>query len=316
VKVVAQRSNSMVDSRSKQICPECGSDRLLMDYNVAEMVCKSCGLVISDEVTDKGPEWRAFNKEQADKRRRVGDPVTFTMHDKGLSTTIDYRNKDAHGRTVPVDRRAQLYRMRKWQRRSRVSDSLERNLAIALSTMSKTCSTLRLPKSILETASIIYRKALERRLIRGRSIQGVAAASIYMACRKCTVARTLDEIAYVMGIDKKVVGRCYRFMVKELREDVPLSSPAYYVSRLANHLGITGHAETIAINLLNTAKQEMLTHGKAPIGIAAAAMYIASITVNDPRTQREIAEVVGITEVTIRNRYKDLVKNLDILISV
>ena len=299
-----------------RLCPECGSDHLVMDYEVAEMVCKSCGLVLSDEMTDKGPEWRAFDKEQVDKRRRVGDPVTFTIHDKGLSTTIDARNKDAYGKTVPYERRAQIHRMRKWQRRSRVSDTLERNLAIALSSMSKTCSTIRLPKSILETASIIYRKALERRLIRGRSIQGVAAASIYMACRKCEVARTLDEIAYAMSIDKKVVGRCYRFMVKELREVVPLSSPSYYVSRLSNHLGISGRAETIAINILNTAKKEMLTHGKAPLGIAAASMYIASIIVNDPRTQREIAEVVGITEVTIRNRYKDLVKNLDITIKI
>jgi transcription initiation factor TFIIB len=200
--------------------------------------------------------------------------------------------------------------MRKWQKRIRVSDATERNLASALSSMSKICSSLSLPKNILETASVIYRKAVKKKLIRGRSIIGVVAASIYMACRKCGLARTLDEIASASGMDKKDVGRSYRFIIKELSEFVPPSPPSYYISRFVNHLELTGGVETIALHILTAAKKTRLTSGRGPLGMAAAATYIASNIVNDRRTQREVAEVAGVTEVTIRNRYKELVKNL------
>jgi transcription initiation factor TFIIB len=275
-----------------------------------------CGFVVDEKIASTGPEWRAFDAEQREKRTRVGTPMTFTIHDKGLSTTIGWRNRDIYGKNVSSSQRAQVYRLRKWQRRVRVSDAIERNLAFALSELSKMSSALNLPKNILETASIIYRRAVKKRLIRGRSIQGVTAAAIYMACRQCGVARTLDEIAHFSVINKKEIGRSYRFMVKELETFVPPSSPAYYISRFSNKLGLAGKAETIALRILDTAKKMRLTSGRGPLGIAAAATYIASALADDRRTQREIAEQANVTEVTIRNRYKELIENLEITIKL
>ena len=178
-----------------QSCPECGSTRLMRDYECAEIVCMDCGFVVAAKIADRGPEWRAFDDEQRSKRTRVGAPLTYTIHDKGLSTTIDWHDRDIYGKSLSPGQKAQVYRLRKWQRRIRVSDATERNLAFALSEITKISNNLNLPKNILETASVIYRKAVKERLIRGRSIQGVTSAAIYLACRQCALPRTLDEIA-------------------------------------------------------------------------------------------------------------------------
>ena len=180
-----------------QSCPECGSTRLMRDYECAEIVCMDCGFVVAAKIADRGPEWRAFDDEQRSKRTRVGAPLTYTIHDKGLSTTIDWHDRDIYGKSLSPGQKAQVYRLRKWQRRIRVSDATERNLAFALSEITKISNNLNLPKNILETASVIYRKAVKERLIRGRSIQGVTSAAIYLACRQCALPRTLDEIAQV-----------------------------------------------------------------------------------------------------------------------
>jgi len=299
-----------------QRCPECGSTRVMRDHEYAEIVCMDCGFVIAAKLTDRGPEWRAFDQEQRDKRTRVGAPLTFTIHDKGLSTMIDWHDRDIYGRRLSPAQKAQVYRLRKWQRRIRVSDATERNLAFALSEISKIANTLNLPKSILETASVIYRKAVKEHLIRGRSIQGVTAAALYMACRQCRLARTLDEIAEASAIDKKEVGRSYRFLVKELNYFVPSLKPTHYITKFCNQLAMQGKNEEIAHKTLTVAKNLKLTSGRGPTGIAAAASYVASVLTGERKTQREIAEIAQVTEVTIRNRYKELVERLWFLISL
>ena len=297
-------------------CPECGSTRLMRDYECAEIVCMNCGFVVAAKLADRGPEWRAFNDEQRAKRARVGAPLTFTIHDKGLSTTIDWHDRDIYGKRLSPGQKAQIYRLRKWQRRIRVSDATERNLAFALSEISKIANNLSLPKNILETASVIYRKAVKERLIRGRSIQGVTAAAIYVACRQCGLARTLDEIAQASNINKKEVGRSYRFLVKELGYFIPPMKPRQYVTKFSNQLTMQGKAEEIAHKILASAKELRLTSGRGPTGIAAAASYIASVLTGERKTQREIAEIAQVTEVTIRNRYKELVERLQFIISL
>jgi transcription initiation factor TFIIB len=206
----------------------------MRDYECAEIVCMSCGFVVAAKLTDRGPEWRAFDTEQREKRTRVGAPLTFTIHDKGLSTMIDWHDRDIYGKRLSPGQKAQIYRLRKWQRRIRVSDATERNLAFALSEISKISNALNLPKNILETASVIYRKAVKERLIRGRSIQGVTAAAIYVACRQCGLARTLEEIAQASSTNKKEVGRSYRFLVKELDYFIPPLKPSQYVTKFSN----------------------------------------------------------------------------------
>ncbi len=293
-----------------RLCPECGGSRLMRDYDAAEIVCTNCGCVIVEKLTDSRPEWRAFDDEQKAKRTRVGAPLTYTIHDKGLSTIIDWRDKQAVSKKLTPTQRMELYKLRKWQRRVRVSDATERNLAVALSELSKLSSSLNLPKNILETASVIYRKAIRKRLIRGRSIHNVTAAAIYMSCRQCGVPRTLDEIATASSLNKKDIGRSYRFMVRELETFVPPSTSRHYAARFSNKLIISGKAEAIAIRILETAKQMKLTSGRGPTGIAAAATYIATVLTNERKTQREIAEIANVTEVTIRNRYKELLDRL------
>ncbi len=299
-----------------QQCPECGSTRLMRDYECAEIVCMQCGFVIATKLTDRGPEWRAFDDEQRAKRTRVGAPLTFTIHDKGLSTMIDWHDRDIYGKRLSPGQKAQIYRLRKWQRRIRVSDATERNLAFALSEISKIANGLNLPKNILETASVIYRKAVKERLIRGRSIQGVTAAAIYVACRQCGLARTLEEIAQASNIHKKEVGRSYRFLIKELDYFIPPLKPSQYVTKFSNQLTMQGKVEDIAHKILSTAKELKLTSGRGPTGIAAAASYIASVLTGERKTQREIAEIAQVTEVTIRNRYKELVERLMFVITL
>jgi len=295
-----------------EVCPECGSPRLIRDYKRGEFICQDCGLVIEETYIDSGPEWRAFDSEQKEKRARVGAPITYTIHDKGLSTIIDWCNKDYYGKSISIRNRAQLFRLRKWQRRIRISNATERNLAFALSELDRLASALGLPKSIRETASVIYRKAVEKNLIRGRSIEGVVAAALYAACRQAGVPRTLDEIATYSRVDRKEVGRTYRFIARELGLKLMPTSPTDYIPRFCTALGLDGEVQRKAIEIIKKAEEKELTSGRGPTGVAAAAIYIASILCGKRRTQREVAEVAGVTEVTIRNRYKELAEKLGI----
>jgi transcription initiation factor TFIIB len=295
-------------------CPECGSNRLIKDKECAEIVCKACGYVIVAKLRDQGPEWRAFDAEQRAKRARAGAPSTFTIHDKGLSTTIDWRDRDVHGQRLPQGQKAQIYRLRKWQRRIRVSNATERNLAFALSEISKIANNLNLPRNVLETASVIYRKAVKQRLIRGRTIQGVTAGAIYVACRQCGVARTLEDISQASPMSKKEVGRSYRFLIKKLHFFIRPVKAGQYITKFCNQLTMQGKVEEIAHRILFVAKKLKLTSGRGPTGMAAATSYIASVLTGERKTQREIAEIAQVTEVTIRNRYKELVERLQFTI--
>ncbi len=293
-------------------CPECGSANLAYDETRGELVCQECGLVIDEGIIDQGPEWRAFDLEQGQKRARTGAPMTYTIHDKGLSTTIGWKNKDSYGRTIPTKNRAQLYRLRKWQRRIRVSNATERNLAYALSELDRMASGMGLPRNVRETAAVIYRKAVNKNLIRGRSIEGVVAASLYAACRQNGVPRTLDEIANASHVTRKEIGRTYRFMTRELKLRLMPTRPQDYVSRFCSELKLSGAVQSRAMDILKDATDKELTSGRGPTGVAAAAIYVASILGNERRTQREVADVAGVTEVTIRNRYKELTDKLSI----
>lgn len=297
-------------------CPSCGSTSVVRDYQRGSAVCGNCGRVIKDDIKDRGPEWRAFSQEQREQRSRGGAPMTYTIHDKGLSTKIDWRNRDGRGKSLSPKRRSQIYRLRKWQRRARVSNADERNLAYALSELDRMSSRLGLPKNVRETASVIYRGAVDEHLIRGRSIEGVSSAALYAGCRKCQVPRTLEEISEASRVDKKEISRSYRFISRELDIHLEPTNPVSYVSRFGSELGISGEARTKAIELIKKAQEERLTSGRGPTGIAAAAIYIASIMAGERRTQREVAEVAHVTEVTVRNRYKELAEKLDLDVSI
>jgi transcription initiation factor TFIIB len=302
---------SKLNSLSVERCSECGSSLLLRDTEKSEIVCRNCGFVIKANLTDRGPEWRAFTPEERKQKVRVGAPQTYTLHDKGLSTKIDWR--DIIG--FSPEKRAQLHRIRKWQQRSRVSSSVEKNLAIALSEISRISDTLNLPKNIVESSAITYRKAVNEGLVRGRSIKGIATAATYLACRQNKLVRTVTELSEVSGIDKKEIASNYRLLVRKLRIFVPPVKPNQHITKLSNQMGLDGKTEGIAHKILIGAKKQKLTCGRGAKGIAAAACYIASIIAGDYRTQREFAEVADLTEVTIRNRYREMMRRLKIIIS-
>ncbi|MEE9564347.1 MAG: transcription initiation factor IIB [Candidatus Hydrothermarchaeaceae archaeon] len=297
-------------------CPECNSKSLARDYERAEMICNTCGLVIDEKIMDLGPEWRAFDNEQRVKRSRAGAPMTYTIHDKGLSTVIDWRDKDCYGKDISPRKRAQIYRLRKWQQRIRVSNATERNLAFALTELERVASRMTLPRNVRETAAVVYRKAVEKGLIRGRSIEGVAASSLYAACRQCNVPRTLDEIADASKLNRKEIGRTYRFVSRELGISLKPTTPIDYVPRFGSELGLSGEVQSKAVEILKKAMEKELTSGRGPTGVSAASIYIASVLLGERRTQREVADVAGVTEVTIRNRYKELAEKLDIEITI
>jgi transcription initiation factor TFIIB len=291
-------------------CPECGSSNLVHDYDTGETVCGDCGLVLYEQMMDKGPEWRAFTQEEKASRSRVGVPTSYSVHDKGLSTAISQVDRDAFGRKLPLSTRLQMWRLRKWQIRSRVHSSIDRNLAQAMAELDRLSDKVYIPPPIKEKAAVTYRKALDKGLVRGRSIAAIAAAALYAACRGSGTPRTLREIAEASLVDKKDVARCYRLLLRELDVHMPIADPLTYVSKIAERTGISGRTQGVAIQILREARNKRAAAGKDPMGLAAAALYIACLQNNEKKTQKDIAEAAGVTEVTVRNRYKTLKKQL------
>jgi len=292
-------------------CPQCGSDKLIYDPIRGEVICPVCGYVISEREIDEGPEWRAFDSEERDKRSRVGAPITRYTPDS-LATDIDWRSKDAAGRELGLRKKVEMFRLRRWHVRARVQSSLERNLSQAQQELDRLGAQLGLPKRALERAREIYRRALEIGLVRGRSIESVIAAAIYAACREMKIPRTLDEIARYTRAGRKDVARCYRLLLRETTLKVPLPSALDFAPRIGNILKLSATTIRDSIDILKKAQQLGITAGKDPAGLAAAAVYIAALRRGEVRTQKEVARAAQVTEVTVRNRYKELVKKLKI----
>jgi len=288
-------------------CPEC-SGNVITDEEHGETVCEECGLVIEEDSVDRGPEWRAFDAAEKDQKSRVGAPTTNMMHDKGLSTNIGWQNKDAYGNQLSGRQREKMQRLRTWNERFRTRDSKERNLKQALGEIDRMASALGLPDNVRETASVIYRRALDEDLLPGRSIEGVATSSLYAAARQAGTPRSLDEITNVSRVEKDEIARTYRYVVRELKLEIQPADPESYVPRFASDLDLSDESERRARQLLQTAKQEGVHSGKSPVGLAAAAVYAASLLTNEKVTQSEVSEVANISEVTIRNRYHELLE--------
>ncbi|QDX39602.1 transcription initiation factor IIB family protein [Salarchaeum sp. JOR-1] len=292
-------------------CPECGG-KLVNDEEHGETVCAECGLVIEEDGIDRGPEWRAFDSAEKDEKSRVGAPTTNMMHDKGLSTNIGWQDKDAYGNSLSSRQRQKMQRLRTWNERFRTRNSKERNLKQALGEIERMSSALGLPKEVRETASVIYRRALDEDLLPGRSIEGVATASVYAAARQMQTPRSIDEVATVSRIDEMEFKRTYRYIVRELSLEVAPADPASYVPRFASDLDLSDEVERRARELLSNAQEQGVTSGKSPVGLAAAAIYAASLLVNQKVTQSEVSEVTDVSEVTIRNRYQELLEATDV----
>lgn len=291
---------------------KCPPDKIIYDEFRGEYICTETGEVVEDKVIDQGPEWRAFTPEEREKRSRTGSPLSPTIHDGGLSTMIDWRDRDASGKKLEMKRRLEVMRWRKWQIRTRIQNSIDRNITQAAGELERIADQLGLPRAVKERAATIYRQAVEKGVVRGRAVESVVAAALYAACRIFRIPRTLDEIAQYTKTSKKEVARCYRLLVRELNVRIPIADPIDFVPRIAAALGLSGKVIRKAMEILEEAKKRGLTAGKDPAGLAAAAVYTAAQLYDERRTQKDVARVAGVTEVTVRNRYKELIQYLRI----
>jgi len=299
--------NTMINNPK---CPSCGNKKLVADQDTGELCCGRCGLVVTDKIADTGAEWRSFANDESN-RTRVGAGTSLTMHDMGLSTIIGAVNKDATGKPLSASMKSSIERLRTWDSRSQAHSSADRNLRHALNEMDKLKDKLALTNAVIEKAAYIYRKAMEKKLVRGRSIHGLVAACLYASCRNTETPRTLDDIANGINIRRKDVARCYRLIYRELELKMPVVDPVNGISRIASIAELGEKSKRKAITILNEARRTGLTAGKDPMGIAAAALYLACISTGEIKSQKEISIASGVTEVTIRNRCAGLRKMLN-----
>jgi len=291
-------------------CPECGADGIAVEKR-GETVCEACGVVIDEDMIDHGPEWRAFDSRERDQKSRVGAPSTNTLHDKGLSTKIDWQDTDAKGSALSSRKRSQMVRLRTWDERFRAQSARERNLKQALGEVDRMASALGLPENVRETASVIYRKALYDDLLPGRSIEAMATASLYAAARQANTPRSLDEFQPISRVSRQEYARAYRYLARELGLAVEPADPTSYLPRFASALDVPEEVERRARELLDVSKPKGVHSGKSPVGLAAGALYAASLLTNEQITQQTIAEETEVSEVTIRNRYQELLEAYD-----
>ncbi|MDO8481456.1 MAG: TFIIB-type zinc ribbon-containing protein, partial [Nanoarchaeota archaeon] len=267
-------------------CPECGGINLFWNREKGEIICRDCGLVLEDKMIDFTQEWREFDSSEGETRRRTGAPMTFTQYDQGLGTEVGQKSDLFK---LEGGERNKFFRLRKWQ--YRISTAIERNLKLALAELKRVSSFLKLPKSVEEEAARIYTLAVQRGLVRGRSMESVVAGALYAACRRHEVPRTLDELSEASGIEKKEIGRTYRFVTRELGLTILPSNPADYIARFASALKLSAETQSKAIEILEQAQKIELTSGRGPTGIASAALYVSALIHGEKRTQREVADV-------------------------
>ena len=287
-------------------CPECGSVDLTYDDQKGEIICNECGLIVEEKMVDTGQD-AGGQFDKADKKGRGGAPISMQKFDKGLTTNVG-EISDIY--RLEAGQTRKFLRLKKWQ--ERVSTSIERNLRLAMAELRRVASFLSLPSVVRDEASRVYNFVLQRGLVRGRSMESVIAACIYAACRSYNIPRTLDEIAGASDVERKEIGRTYRFIIRKLGIKVTQSSPKDYISRFSSVLKLSPKTQNDALKVLKRAEEVELTSGRGPAGIAAAALYVAALMNDEKKTQREVADIAGITEVTIRNRYKELIEKLEL----
>jgi transcription initiation factor TFIIB len=340
-------------------CPECQSG-LIHDYSKGEYICQKCGYVVMDQIDDYGPESHATEFDEKMKAMRASGFTSYSLHDYGLRTEIGFTAKDYSGKPIDYQMAEQINNMRRWHSRIRVSSTKERRLSNVLSKINETCSAMSLPKTLVETAAMLYRNYENKSEAKGKSIACIAAATIYLACKRFSVVRSLEEIVKSTGITKqhksslKLAAKYYRLMVMEMGIFTEVNSSAdtsktssssttatsasksncpsqsliqstpipvtlaidQYIAKLANTAKIDTKVERLAIDIAHKTKDSLLGDGKAPNGLAAAYIYLAAVLLGFNLLQMDISSLAGITEVTIRNRCKDILTNFKILVTV
>ena len=276
----------------------------LFDDNTGEQICRKCGQVLVQNMVDSS--YDGFNEDF--KNSRTGPKISITMHDGGLSTIIGRSNFDSSGKAVSYGMRGALNRMRMWDSRSKFSSSAQRNLTIALVEINKLKEKMSLSDAIIERAAYFYRKASEKKLIRGRTVKGIVGACIYAACRDLGTTRTIIEISKCMAERRNIIAKSYRLLFRQLSLEVPVPDSTSSIIRFSNNLELPEKVKRDAIFILDILKENKVVAGKKPDAVAATVVYMACIKNNESMSQQKISRISGITNVTIRNRLKEFTK--------
>ena len=290
------------------VCGLCDSRALVFDAETSETVCSSCGMVVHDNNESLGPEWRIYSGEDIESKSRTGMPTSLAFHDMGLSTFISYSNVDANGAVISPDQMSKVQRMRRWNKISSNNRSYHRNLKNAFAILSTIKDKLSLTDALIEKSAYNYRKALDKRIIKGRSIRALVVASVYAACRELNIPRTLDEIAETANTDSIFAGKCYRLLVRHLKLHLPVIDSNVYLAKIANKAKVSEKAYRKALEMLTTIKENPVSYGKDPNALAVAVLYAACLKENEKVSQAQIAVAGDTSIVTLRKRFQDVKK--------
>lgn len=302
-------STELLTVELNHTCDECGGTNIYSDMDNGEEVCTGCGYVITDGALNRGLEYHPYNRSPSPDARRHGSGSRSSVFDRGLNTVI-IGNRDAYGTPLKRETITEMRRLQCQDNRSKVNESTMRNLSAAMAELDRLISVLGLSNSVKEDAATLYRKALLKDLIRGRSIDAFVAASIYATCRLLDIPRPLKTVCDLSKRNHKEVSMTYRLLLRELNLKPPLDDALKYVSKLAHSLDISRPTERLGITILEEAKSKHALVGKDPRGVAAAALYLASELNGEKIVQRNVAKAADTTEVTLRNRYRGLKKAL------
>jgi transcription initiation factor TFIIB len=293
------------------VCSSCGNNHMITDRESAEVVCSRCGRVISDYVETNSPDWHTSIKDRSNNRSGIGMSLSsLARHDMGLSTIIGRTDRDASGNILDTAMRSRMQRLRTWDIRSQAHSSAAKNRKHAFTQLSILKDKLNLSDAVIEKTAYIYRKAQERLLIRGRTISGMLAAAIYIACREMGTPRTLNDIATVNNMKRKELARNYRLLYFELDLRIPIIDPMKCIVKVANKAILSERTKRQAADIMSKAIRREIPAGRDPMGLAASVLYLSSLSNDEKITQADLAKAAGVTEVTLRKGAKDLRKEL------
>ncbi len=303
--VIGNKTEKIIGSIESDQCPYCGG-LIITDNSSGEFLCSACGFVVTERTQALGSELRAFTLEEYKERARTGIPSSLAVHDMGLATIIGLANRDASGKPLTGSTKTIIERLRTWDSRTHVHQPVDRNFRQAFSELGRLKDKLAIGDALIEKAAYVYRKAMEKKLVRGRSISALIVASLYVACRSSETPRTLKELCYLSNLKKREVSRCYRLLIRELDLRMPVLDPTKCITRIASKIGVGEKTKRKAVEFLERADESRISAGKDPMGMAATALYISCLSNDENITQKDVAEAAGVTEVTVRNRYHGL----------
>jgi len=295
-------------------CSTCNieENKMVTDTVSGELVCSNCGTVIRDSIEEIGKEWTNFKDGETDKSR-TGMPFSLAVHDMNLSTVIGKTNKDSTGHLIDSGMQARMNRLRIWDSRTMYRESSSRSFTTAFLLLNRLKDKLGLTPTVVEKTAYTYRKVQESGLIRGRTINAVLVACLYITCRELGVSRTIDELAETSNLRRKAIAKIYREIVFHLERKIPQVNCFQCIDKIANKIELSERTIRHARDLMKKVLEQEFSAGKDPMGFAGAVLYVSLQLDGKTIRQIDIAEASGVTEVTIRNRAKDLKSQLHLI---